>query len=146
MPLPRLEVTLIPASDDPPLRSQEYQRELREFVDSLQAGGFKVSVTIELIEAAAGGAPPTYLGDFAVMIKTGAGALVAVILAWLHARRGRKVRLKTKEFDASAQTVKEVKEPVKLATDKSRKKPTAQKKSRAKPQKKPTRNPPTRTK
>ena len=146
MPLPRLEVTLIPASDDPPLRSQGYQQALRKFVDSLQAKGFKVSVTIELIEAAAGGAPPTYLGDFAVLLKTGAGALVAVIVAWLHARRGRKVRLKTPEFDVSAQTVDEVKELVKLATRKSGKKLGAQRKSGARRQKKPTAIPAKRTK
>ncbi|MGP8243858.1 MAG: hypothetical protein ACLQVN_04985 [Bryobacteraceae bacterium] len=132
----RLDLTLIPAVDDAPLHSREYQQELREFIESLQGRGFKVSVTIERIEAAAGGSPPTYLGDFAVIFKTGAGALVAVIVAWLHSRRGRKVRLKTADFDASAQTVEEVQQLVKLAAMKPRKKSAAPQKSLTKTPKK----------
>lgn len=134
----RLDLRLIPAVDDAPLHSREYQQELREFIGSLQARGFKVSVTIERIEAAAGGSPPTYLGDFAVILKTGAAALVAVIVGWLHSRRGRKVRLKTTDFDASAQTVEEVKQLVKLAATKARKKPAAPQKSLTKKGKKAT--------
>jgi hypothetical protein len=53
----RLELTPVPTTDDPPLRSRAYQEDLRELEAALRAQGFEVSIIIELIEAA--GWPPT---------------------------------------------------------------------------------------
>ena len=108
--MPELKLTLIRAADDPPLRSSEYQKGLHDFADSLGTAGFKVSVTLELIEAAGGAGPATYLGDF--MIELARSPLVVVIGtavgAWLHARYGRKVRLRMGDIEAEAQTAEEV--------------------------------------
>ncbi|MGA3200404.1 MAG: hypothetical protein ABSD89_13520 [Halobacteriota archaeon] len=107
---PRLELTLIRAADDPPLRNQAYQQELRNFKESLQSQGFKVSFTIDLIEAAAGDSQATYLGGFIIQLMHSplAGVIAAAAGAWLHARYGRKVRLKVGDIEAEAQTEKQV--------------------------------------
>ena len=107
---PRLELTLIRAADDPPLRNQAYQQELRNFKESLQSQAFKVSLTIDLIEAAAGDSQATYLGGFIIQLMHSplAGVIAAAAGAWLHARYGRKVRLKVGDIEAEAQTEKQV--------------------------------------
>jgi len=106
----QLELKLIPAANDLPLHSAKYQRQRREFAESLESSGLKISVTIELIEAAGGGTPTTYLGDFVIQLihSPGLGLVGAALGAWLHARYGRKVRLRIGEIEAEAQTVAEV--------------------------------------
>ena len=50
MDVPKLlELTFLPAPDDNPLHSPEYQKGLRSFADSLEAEG-GVSVEIELMD------------------------------------------------------------------------------------------------
>jgi hypothetical protein len=57
--------------------------------------------------------PSIYLEDFTVKVITPImGVLAAAIGAWLHARYGRKVRLKIGEVEAEAQTVEEVEKPL----------------------------------
>jgi hypothetical protein len=111
---PELELRLIAAGDDSPLRSPAYQQDLREFERSLGSRGLKVSSAIAISES---GSPdtlafivPTYLGDFSIKLAGIIGtALATVIGAWLHAKYGRKVRVKVGEIEAEAQTVEEVK-------------------------------------
>jgi hypothetical protein len=79
----------------------------------LLALGLDVRVSIELRES---GVPETlaavvspYLGDFMIKFAATAGpALGTLIGAWLHARYGRKVRLKIGDIEAEAQSVEEV--------------------------------------
>jgi len=90
-----------------------YQHELRRFEESLLALGLDVRVSIELRES---GVPetlaavvPPYLGDFMIKFAATAGpALGTLIGAWLHARYGRKVRLKIGDIEAEAQSLAEV--------------------------------------
>ena len=113
MPVPELTITLLPALDDGPLRSKDYQRELRHFEESLVAQGLEVGVSIEIRES---GVPntlavviPPYLGDFTIkLVATVGPALGTLIGAWLHARYGRKVRLKIGDIEAEAQNVEQV--------------------------------------
>jgi len=110
---PELTITLLPARDDAALRSADYQRELHRFEESLTAQGLQVGVSIELRES---GAPnplalvlPHYLGDFTIkLVATVGPPLGALIGAWLHARHGRKVRLKIGDIEAEAQSIDEV--------------------------------------
>jgi hypothetical protein len=107
----RLELTPIRAADDQPLRSGGYQQELREFEAALQAQGFKVSIIIELIEAAGveSQGMATYLGFVIELARSPlAGVIAAAVGAWLHARYGRKVRLKIGDIEAEAQSEKQV--------------------------------------
>jgi hypothetical protein len=105
-----LEVTLIPAHDDPPLKAAEYQEGLREFNQCLNAAGLEFSYSFEVLEAwAPEPAPTKYLGDFVIKLAAIIGpALGTGIGAWLHARYGRRVRLKIGDIEAEAQTIEEV--------------------------------------
>lgn len=108
----RLVLSLIPSDADPPVRSRQYQRELEQFHDALSGHGVKVSSLVHLEESVNPETP--YLGTFTVeFVKTLvplAGVIGAAVGAWLHARMGRKVRLKIGEIEAEAQTIEEVQE------------------------------------
>ena len=107
MKAPELELAFIPVPDDAPFRSSEYQRELRQFENSAQLQGLAIASGVELRKVA--GAETVYLGDFTIKLAVVVGpALGTIIGAWLHARYGRKVRLKIGEIEAEAQTVEEV--------------------------------------
>src|ERR1051326_6226478 len=105
-----LEISLIRASDEAPLRSAAYQRELREFEQALQAQGFEVSDGIDLMESTVSGA--ALLADFFLKFLSSpmAPVLATAVGAWMHARLGRKERLKVGDFEAEAQTVEQVRE------------------------------------
>lgn len=108
----RLVLSLIASDADPPVRSREYQRELEQFHDALSGHGVEVSSLVHLEESVN---PETlYLGTFTIeLVKTLvplAGVIGAAVGAWLHARMGRKVRLKIGEIEAEAQTIEEVQE------------------------------------
>ena len=113
----RIVLSLIPSDADPPLRDRDYQRDLEQFHDALSAHGLNVSSLVELEESV--GSETPYLGTFTVeVVKTlvpVAGVIGAAVGAWLHARMGRKVRVKIGETEAEAQTLEEVQELLKLA-------------------------------
>jgi len=106
------ELTLIPAQGDPPLRSPEYQAELRNFEQGLQSNGLEVSHIMEFQEAwAPEPTVPPYLGDFIIKLAAVVGPVLGTgIGAWLRGRYGRKVRVKVgaNEIEVEAQTVEEV--------------------------------------
>lgn len=104
-----LKISLLRAPDDSPPRSAAYQEGLREFERTLHAQGLDVSVTIELMEAAGGVAPAIYLGDFAIRLAATVGPFIGTAIgAWLHAKYGRKVRLKIGEVEVEGQSVEDV--------------------------------------
>jgi hypothetical protein len=103
---PTLRLRLIGAPDDPPLVNRDYQTELADFDKSLRAAGIESSSQAFAFDAVDGRGGLS--GEFALMatavapcVACGAGLLGA----WLHARYGRKVRLKIGEIEAEAQTV-----------------------------------------
>jgi hypothetical protein len=119
-----LHIFLIPAPDDDPLYSAEYQEQLRAFLAYLKSHGLKPGVQIRSIDAAwepgqLGFNVAKLVGEFGVPVARGLGAiLTAAIGAWLHAKYGRKVRLeigKNGGIKAEAQTVEEVETLVRLA-------------------------------
>lgn len=111
---PKITLELIPASTDPPLRSSEYQADLRKFSDALQATHAKVSFRMFMQEAV--GAQSFLLGGFTIEdLKSVALVIGPIIGAWVQARYGRKVRLKIGDVEAEARTVTEVEELLKRA-------------------------------
>ena len=113
MEAPEIILTLIPAPHDPPLKTPEYQAELRQFKESLNNHGLEVSFTFEVRESlrpdALGFILPTYLGDFAVKLAGQIGPpLIAGVAGYFHGRSGRKVRLKVGDIEVEAPTMKEV--------------------------------------
>jgi hypothetical protein len=112
MDITELDLTLIPAPNDPPIRSPDYQAELRQFEQGLHSNGLEVSSTIELREA---WIPelisPPYLGDFTIKLAAIFGPILGTAIgAWLQARIGRRVRLRVGPdgFEAEARTIEEV--------------------------------------
>lgn len=107
---PKLELTLIPAPNDAPLRSSKYQKGLRNFADSLQAEGVPFGLRIELTEAAGGESPALYAGIFTLATVL-AGPVSRCVIAWLKARPGRKIRVEIRpdgRLKAEAQTTEDV--------------------------------------
>jgi hypothetical protein len=116
----KLEIIPIRAADDPPLRSKVYQEELHALAEALKSEGFTVGATIELIEAAGGNSQDmaTYLGLIVQLAHSPlAGVVATAVGAWLHARYGRKVRLKIGDIEAEAQTEKQLRSLLKQAED-----------------------------
>ncbi len=69
---------------------------------------------MRVLQSAGGG--NFYVGDFIIEFVSTLGPVVCAILAaWLHARKGRKVRLKVGEIEAEAQTVNDVQRLLELA-------------------------------
>jgi hypothetical protein len=52
MDAPELELFFVPAPDDPPLRSSEYQEELRQFENSAQSQRLPIASIVEFGKAA----------------------------------------------------------------------------------------------
>jgi hypothetical protein len=76
-----------------------------------KAQGFKVSIIIELIEASGveSQGMAICLGFVIELARSPlAGVIAATLGAWLHARYGRKVRLKIGDIEAEAQSEKQV--------------------------------------
>ena len=103
-----LELHLIAAPDDAPSWEPEYQGELFYLNHRLAAGGVEYSCLVEgpgckgPVEAAA-------LGELFIKFTELAVPVIGTVVgAWLHARYGRKVRLKIGEIEAEAQTWEDV--------------------------------------
>lgn len=107
MDAPELKLTLIPAPDDPSLKAPEYQAGLRQFKQSLNSQGVEV-IAVEIHEFSAIGFSGA-AGEYSIKLAAIVGPVLGTAIgAWLHARYGRKVRLKIGEVEAEAQTVEEV--------------------------------------
>jgi hypothetical protein len=105
-----LDLTLLPAPDDPALDTQEYQKELSDFHSLLWKKGLQGyplrTGSGRGSEVVSSGA---YLGQFLVIAAPTIGPLLGTVVgAWLHARYGRKVRLKIGDIEAEAQSEEQV--------------------------------------
>ena len=109
-----LQISMIPSPEDPPLRSDDYQSELRDFGSTLRAKGLDIhDVGVHGVRE---GCPPPILGEWRIKL----GATVAPILgtpvgSWLQARHGRTARLKIGEIEADIRTVEELVTVIQIA-------------------------------
>jgi hypothetical protein len=103
-----LEVTLIPLSDE--AYSWEMQTAFEEFAAEAQSNDVLIFSKPVVVPPGYVGAPADLLsGEFLLKLIPMIGPIVGTATgAWLHARYGRKVRLKAGELEAEAQTVEEV--------------------------------------
>jgi hypothetical protein len=111
MEAPKLELTLIPAPDDAPLRSSKYQKGLRRFADSLKAEGVTYGLRVELIEAAGGGEAPAIFSGIFTLATVLTVQVSRCVIAWQKGRSGRKVRVEIRpdgRLKAEAQTTEDV--------------------------------------
>jgi hypothetical protein len=83
-----VELTFLPAPNDYPLRSAEYQTGLRHFADSLE--GEKLAIEPELLDGMSR-SPAAYSGKFSLGFVS--GLVKGGVTAWLEDRPGRQVRI-----------------------------------------------------
>lgn len=113
-----IELVLVPASDDPPPFSKEYQTELRDF--TRQAGAY--SQRAFAMDSIVGGGGP--LGEF---IYDNPGKLLTALTTicgiWIKARYGRKLKMKVGNVVIEANTPQEIEllvKQVKVLQDKGK--------------------------
>jgi hypothetical protein len=98
-----LELTLLPAPDDGEWHNPEFQSVIERF---------RVDLRSQNIHAAAQGvhvASDDLTGNFIIgLAHLAVAGLTAVVVAWVHARAGRKIKLKIGEFQVEAHTEEQV--------------------------------------
>ena len=109
-----LQITLIPASDDLPEESSEYQAQLRAFDEALHENGIETSATVEFLEAAGHDLTP-YLGIFKIALTGSFSALNLALAAYLKAKHGRTVELDVDGIKTKAASVEEVQQLMQIA-------------------------------
>jgi len=110
-----LQITALPAPDELCQFTPEYQQGLRAFERVFNDQGIAIHAEQALVKFAGG---PFLSGDFVLKLAATVGPVVGTAAgAWLHARYGRKVRLKIGEVEAEAQTVEEVKQLIARAVE-----------------------------
>jgi hypothetical protein len=105
----RLQVMLKPAPEDPAAEDEQYQRELKDFSDALKGQGVTASPRLLFRDSIADHA--TFLGDFLITLAwTVPPALATIIVKWISARAGRKVRVMFGNVDVTGGNADEVRE------------------------------------
>jgi hypothetical protein len=115
-----LQFSFIPAPNDAPTNSIEYQQELLQFENAAHAQ--KLTIASRVTFQKFMGGQNVSLGEFTIklaeiVVPALGTALGTIIGAWLQARSGRKVRLKVGEVEAEAQTVEDVEKLIARAQD-----------------------------
>ena len=107
-----IQISLLPAPDDPHHLTPGYQQELRGFEQAFRSEGLPIAAVPALAKMQGG---PFLSGEFVLKVAEKIGPpLIAGIAAWLHGRSGRKVRLKVGDIEVEAPTMKEVENLVAL--------------------------------
>lgn len=102
-----IRVILRRAPDDSLENDPKFQRELSDFSKSLRAAGVKFSQRAMAFDSADALGYP--LPNFLITLAPAVIAAVAGLCgAWVHARYGRKVRLKIGDVEAEGRTVEEI--------------------------------------
>lgn len=108
-----LRIELIPGPADAPTNSSQSESDLQDVVDQLRVQGVDASGLILSLNAVAATGPdhsPLYIG-----VSSAAALAAPVIVAWLHGRYGRRVKLKVGDTEVEASTAKEVEKLLKVA-------------------------------
>jgi hypothetical protein len=93
-PVAELRLTIVPAPDDPPLSSEEYQTILRDFHQELKSHGLEVSSRWYTHDAVGSGGG--FVGEFvlaAAVLAPLIKELRKLLETILDARHGRKVKI-----------------------------------------------------
>jgi hypothetical protein len=114
----RLKIKIMPAAEEGPLTSEGFRNAVGDFYDAVRKDGIEVQPTHYVFDSVAGGGGLNGAFDFAA---TALPAVSGLVIGWLTARAGRKVRLKVGDIEVEAQTVEQVKELLKLAEKQKKK-------------------------
>lgn len=116
-------ITLVAASDDAPLESNAYQKELSDFVAELRAHNIRYSPQFRTMDAAGGISPGWYTGAFAIAKET-LPIVLGLLVVWIQSRKGRKVRIKNREMEVEAPTVRELRKILRSVNQRKKKQVT----------------------
>jgi hypothetical protein len=108
-----LRIELLPGPSDAQANSSQSTSDLQDVVNQLRAQGVDASGLIVSLNAVAATGPdhsPLYIA-----VSSAAALAAPVIVAWLHGRHGRKVKLKVGDTEIEASTAKEVENLLKVA-------------------------------
>ena len=102
-----LDLTLLPAPDEGPMSGREVQNAIAGVSRELHRTGVRYSQRGMAFDSAdaVGFALPEYVIP---LIQAVGPTFVAILVAWLQNRAGRKVRLKVGDVEAEARTAQEV--------------------------------------
>lgn len=113
------QVAVTPAPNEE-LFSPEFQDVLGGVLHGLQAQGLEVSVQMRFHDAADTGGMWS-LGQFTIEgAKIVSPALTGILGAYLGARMGRKVKLKTGNIEVEAHSIEELQQLLKIADERER--------------------------
>jgi hypothetical protein len=109
-----LQISMIPAPEDPPWRSDDYQSELRNLGLKLRSDGLELRDVGT--QSAREGCIACISGEWRVNLGATLGSVLGVpVGSWLQARRGRTVRLIVGEIEADVRTTDELLSVIKTA-------------------------------
>ncbi|HUN25392.1 MAG TPA: hypothetical protein VMU67_03720 [Steroidobacteraceae bacterium] len=103
----RVGLRLLPAPDDPPINSPEFQRTLGEFTDTLSSTGITFQQRSAVFDSAT--ADGYHLAEYALQVsRVAIPTLGAVLIAWIRSRARRSVTVKLADIFITARTAEEV--------------------------------------
>ena len=111
----QIQIKLQRGTDDPRENDPTFQAELRQLSDSFRATGVEFTQRARAFDAV--GAVGYTLAEFAVktIAPSAISAASAVLVMWVQARNGRKVRVKIGDVEAEGRSVAEIEDLLKRA-------------------------------
>lgn len=102
----KVKIHLENASNEPPTFSVQGQASLQDVIASLKKNKIEADAPIMALDSvdAVGG----HTGEIAVLATAFGPVLTGILVAWLQAKAGRKVRLKDGDIEVEARTIEEV--------------------------------------
>ncbi|MFU0840531.1 MAG: AhpC-TSA domain-containing protein [Pseudomonas fragi] len=106
----RLQVSLLRAPDDSAVFGKDYQAELRQFKQHMEAAGFAVSPTLAFFDSPGtdGGLTGQFLLSWAPTAVSILSTVSVVAVTWMNGKAGRKLRLKVGDVELEANSQAEI--------------------------------------
>jgi len=104
----KVSIRLVRSQDDAAAFGADYQGELRQFRDAVDASGIAISPRIAVFDSV--GATGGFTGEFLIPITQAiVPFLTAAVVAWVGRRNGRKLRLKVGDIELEGNTEEDIK-------------------------------------
>jgi hypothetical protein len=110
-----ITLELCPAADEPPVHAPELRAEVDEFSRALRSTGATFSQLIISLHAVDAFDYPSASFLITTLAPPALTAVAGIAGAWIHARAGRKIRLRVGAVQVEASTTKEIEQLLKSA-------------------------------
>jgi len=108
-----ITLELCPAADEPPVHAPELRAEVDEFSRALRLTGATFSQLIISLHAVDAFDYPSASFLITTLAPPALTAVAGIAGAWIHARAGRKIRLRVGAVEVEASTTKEIEQLLK---------------------------------